>query len=100
MEETPEQRLIRRQRDSAPIVEQLKQWRDQLAKGSEPRSVLGEALRYLTRQWDRLMLFLTDGRVELTNNQVESQLRTWVLDRKVWLFLGHDTRAVSERDVP
>ena len=90
MEETPEQRLIRRQRDSAPIVEQLKQWRDQLAKGSEPRSVLGEALRYLTRQWDRLMLFLTDGRVELTNNQVESQLRTWVLDRKVWLFFGHD----------
>ena len=88
--ETPEQRLIRRQRDSAPIVEQLRQWCDQLTKESEPRSLLGEALGYLTRQWNRLTLFLTDGRVELTNNQVESQLRTWVLDRKVWLFLGHD----------
>ena len=31
--------------------------------------------------------------MELTNNEVETGLRTWVLDRKTWLFVGHETSA-------
>jgi hypothetical protein len=31
--------------------------------------------------------------MELTNNEVERDLRRWVLDRKTWLFLGHDASA-------
>jgi hypothetical protein len=31
--------------------------------------------------------------MELTNNEVERDLRTWVLDRKTWLFVGHDISA-------
>lgn len=29
----------------------------------------------------------------LTNNEVERDLRRWVLDRKTWLFVDHDTNA-------
>ena len=41
---------------------------------------------------------LRDPRMELTNNEVESGLRTWVLDRKTWLFVGHETSARRAAD--
>ena len=36
--------------------------------------------------------------MELTNNEVESDLRTWVVDRKVWLFVGHEKNAKRAAD--
>jgi transposase len=36
--------------------------------------------------------------MELTNNEVESGLRTWVLDRKTWLFVGHEPSARRTAD--
>jgi hypothetical protein len=36
--------------------------------------------------------------MELTNNEVESGLRTWVLDRKTWLFVGSDASARRAAD--
>jgi hypothetical protein len=36
--------------------------------------------------------------MELTNNEVESDLRTWVVDRKVWLFVGHEQNARRTAD--
>lgn len=37
-----------------------------------------------------MTLFLTDGRIELTNNRVERELRSLVLGRKNWLFAYGD----------
>ena len=45
------------------------------------------------RQWKRLTAFLRDPLMELTNNEVERDLRRWVLDRKTWLFVGHEVSA-------
>jgi transposase len=59
----------------------------------EPKSALGSAVRYIDRQWRRLTEFIRDPRMELTNNEVERDLRTWVLDRKTWMFCGHDLSA-------
>ena len=36
--------------------------------------------------------------MDLTNNEVESGLRTWVLDRKTWLFVGNETSARRAAD--
>jgi hypothetical protein len=36
--------------------------------------------------------------MELTNNEVERDLRAWVLDRKTWLFCGHDESARRAAD--
>lgn len=59
---------------------------------------LGKAVRYIQRQWPRLTRFLEDPLMELTNNEVERDLRTWVLDRKTWLFCGHDVSAKRAAD--
>ena len=65
-----------------------------LARGEPHRhpriTALGKALGYLHRQWHRLVLFLTDGRLELTNNRLERELRALVLGRKNWLFAYGD----------
>jgi transposase len=96
--ESIEQRFERRQRESAPLVEELRAWRDLRLQGVEPKSVLGRALRYLRRQWPRLTAFLHDPLMELTNNEVENGLRTWVCDRKMWLFVGHEESARRAAD--
>ena len=36
--------------------------------------------------------------MELTNNEVERDLRCWVLDRKTWLFVGHEQSAQRAAD--
>lgn len=85
-----DQRLARRREHSAPVVELLRVWIEQHRATAPPRTPLGQALGYLYRQWKRLVLFLTDGQIELTNNRVERELRKLVLGRSNWLFTWED----------
>jgi transposase len=96
--ETQEQRFERRLRDSTPLVAELRAWVDRWRGDVEPKTPLGRALKYLHRQWPRLTVFLRDPCMDLTNNEVESGLRTWVLDRKTWLFVGNETSARRAAD--
>jgi hypothetical protein len=88
--ETADQRRIRRQRNSKPIIEGLRAWLDVHRGQIPPKTALGQALGYLHRQWKRLILFLDDGNIELTNNRRERELRALVLGRKNWLFVWKD----------
>ena len=88
--ETPALRKKRRLRDSAPVLRRLRAWITEQRSVIPPKTPLGRALGYLHRQWERLSLFLTDGRIELTNNRVERELRRLVCGRKNWLFTSHD----------
>jgi transposase len=85
-----EQRLARRAEQSAPVVERLRVWLEETRATVPPRTPLGAALGYLHRQWKRLVLFLRDGNIELTNNRVERELRKLVLGRRNWLFAWED----------
>jgi transposase len=85
-------------RESVPLVAELRAWLDRRLGDVEPRTPLGQALGYLDRQWPRLTAFLRDPLMELTNNEVEGDLRTWVLDRKTWLFVGHEQSARRAAD--
>jgi len=84
------QRLARRTEHSAPVVERLRVWLEEKRATVPPKTPLGAALGYLYRQWKRLVLFLRDGNVELTNNRVERELRKLVLGRRNWLFAWED----------
>lgn len=88
--ETAEQRLLRRRQYSTPALAELRAWIDEQRAIIPPKTPLGKAIGYLHRQWQRLVLFLTDGRIELTNNRVERELRSLVLGRKNWLFAYGD----------
>jgi hypothetical protein len=53
-----------------------------------PQSLLGTAIDYALGQWQTLIVFLTDGRVEIDNNLVENAIRPTALGKKNWLFMG------------
>jgi hypothetical protein len=54
------------------------------------RGLLRSALGYCVRQKTALMRFLDDGRLEMTNNHSERQLRKIATGRAAWLFVGSD----------
>jgi len=79
-----------RQRESAPLINQLHDWL--IEKSSDrrvlPKSSLGKAVRYSLNQWDELTVFLGDGAIPFDNNETESELRSLTIGRQNWLFVG------------
>ena len=88
--DTAEQRRARRLEHSRPVLDELRAWLDEHRSLVPPKTPLGRALGYLHRQWRRLVLFLENGNIELTNNRRERELRRLVLGRKNWLFTWLD----------
>ena len=93
LRESHSDRLARRVLQSRPLLLQLWSWVDTQRADVEPRSKLGIALTYLSNQRGRLGLFLQDGSIAMTNNAVERELRTHVLNRKTWMFCGNEENA-------
>ena len=89
----PSARLAVRQDQSAPKIADLETWLIHHRARVSAKSPLGEALKYIAKYWDGLILFLTDGRIELDNNTVERTIRPIALNRKNALFAGHDAGA-------
>ncbi len=51
-----------------------------------PQSLLGKAIQYNLNQWDKLTVYLTDGRINIDNNRAERAIKPFVIGRKNWLF--------------
>ncbi len=88
--DTAKERRARRDRHTRPVLAKLRAWIDEHRAVVPPKTPLGNALGYLHRQWQRLLLFLEDGNIEATNNRRERELRRLVLGRKNWLFTWLD----------
>jgi hypothetical protein len=73
--DTAAQRLGRGLEQSRPIIDELRVWIDEKRATVPPKTPLGAGLGYLHRQWKRLLLFLEDGSIELSNNRVQRELR-------------------------
>jgi hypothetical protein len=83
---TPEQRHKLRQEKSKPIWDELRAWLDKNLGAVPPQSLTGKAITYLAADWPRLIRYLEDGRVEISNVRVENAIRPFVVGRKAWLF--------------
>ncbi len=81
-------RLAVHQRESAPVMVELKQWIvAQLDdKRIEPNSGLGGAFQYLLKRWDKLTLFLRIPGAPLDNNVCERVLKMAIRHRNNSLF--------------
>jgi transposase len=87
IEDSP-QHLELRQRKSAPIVKKIWRWVDARSGKHSPKSKMGTALTYATKQRDKLSQFLYDPKLPLDNNAAERALRIVALGRKNSLFAG------------
>ncbi|MET3858563.1 IS66 family transposase [Rhizobium sp. OAE497] len=90
---TADQRLERRQRDSLPLVDDLRDWLQTERAKLSRSSPVAEAIDYMLKRWDGFTSFLEDGKICLTNNAAERALRGFALGRKSWLFAGSDRGA-------
>ena len=87
---TADERLAARQERVAPLVGELETWmREQRAQLSRHDAV-AKAINYFFNDWPGFTNFLSDGRICLTNNCAERQVRGIARGRKAWLFVGSD----------
>lgn len=85
-----DQRRQSRATHVAPLVEALEAWmRPERARLSRHNPV-AKAMDYMLTRWPAFARFLTDGRICLTNNAAERELRAVALGRKNWTFYGSD----------
>lgn len=83
-----EERFKLRQEKSAPVLVDLKSWMIENYKAVVPKSPIGQALHYCLERWDKLMLYTTNGMLEIDNNLVENAIRPVAVGRKNYLFAG------------
>ena len=79
--------IIRRTR-SIPIANELHGLVIGALTSQLPQNALGQALRYTLNQWDKLMVCLLSGDLELDNNLVENLVRPTKLGMRNWMFFG------------
>jgi transposase len=86
----PPQRVGVRTERSRLLVVALETWlREQRTRVSK-NSDTGKAIEYSLKRWTALTRFLDDGRLCMTNNAAERELRAIAIGRRNWTFAGSD----------
>ena len=85
---TTEQVLSIRRDKAVPILKALDRWMQQAYTEVLPQSAIGKALAYSITRWDKLMIYTTDGKLNIDNNPVENAIRPVAVGRKNYLFAG------------
>jgi transposase len=83
---TSEERYTIRLERSRPILDDFSAWLRTQKSRVLPKSALGQAITYCQNQWEPLIAFLKDGRLEIDNNRSERAIKPFVIGRKNWLF--------------
>jgi transposase len=85
-----EERLAARQERSLPVLKRLEEYLREQQGLALPKSQFGKAINYALNQWEALLLYASDGRLEIDNNSSERTLRPCAIGRKNWMFFGSD----------
>lgn len=85
-EMNPENRYKARLEQTKPLLEAFWTWLKTTQKKVTAKSGLGTAIFYTLNQWEFLVSFLKDGRLEITNNWAERAIKEFVIGRKNFLF--------------
>lgn len=89
------QRYELRQQESIAVLEGIHDWLKNSILEVLPKSSIGQAIAYALPRWEKLMLYTTDGKLEIDNNPVENSIRPIAIGRKNYLFAG--SHAAAER---
>ncbi len=83
---TPQARYQARREQAQPILDEMRNWLDEVLPQVPPTTLTGKALHYLHNQWSKLIRYLEDGRLRIDNNLLENAIRPFVVGRKNFLF--------------
>jgi len=82
-----------RREHAAPVLKTLRKWlevRIDAKTGIVPKSALGEAIIYASRNFKALRRYTMRGYLSIDNNAAERALKNVVIGRKNYLFCGSD----------
>jgi transposase len=82
-----------RRKYALPLLEDFRSWLDARIGPIPPTGLLGKAMNYTLKQWERLVMYINDPHVGLDNNAAENSIRPFAIGRKNWLFAGSPTGA-------
>jgi transposase len=82
----PSEKYAVRQSRSKVILNDLHQYLIENQPSIPPKSLLGQAVSYTLNQWPKLLTYLDDSRLDISNNLSERAIKPFVIGRKGWLF--------------
>jgi transposase len=87
---SPERRLSVRHERSRLLMAELESWMRESRAKLSPKSETAKAIAYSLKRWPALTRFLDDGRLCMTNNAAEREIRAVAVGRNNWTFCGSD----------
>jgi transposase len=86
----PQERARVRSERSRPLVDALHAWLRERRGKLSGKSETAKAIDYSLKRWVVFTRFLDDGRLCMSNNAAERELRAVAMGRKNWTFAGSD----------
>jgi len=80
-----------RQARAKPLLDDLRHWMEKTLRLLSTKSETAGAIRYALSRWRALTRYVDDGLLEIDNNAAERSLRSVVMGRKNYLFMGSDS---------
>lgn len=75
-----------RQAEAKPVLDEFKKKLNKWKLVVTPKSLIGKAVKYSLNQWEKLIVYLSDGRISIDNNSAENAIRPFAVGRRNWLF--------------
>jgi len=86
-ERPPDEKLLIRERKAKPVIDTIEEWKDtNFFKAQAMGGAISKAFVYLNNQFEKLCVYMEDGRLYIDNNKAENHIRPVALVRKNWLF--------------
>ena len=82
----PDEKYKIRNEMAKPIWDQMKSWNDENIKKVPKKSKIGQAVHYFANQYELLIGYLQDGRLEIDNGFTERAIRKFAIGRNNWMF--------------
>ena len=78
----------KRKKLAEPVLEKFHRWLNKKSQHVLPGSLLGKAVGYPLKQWEKLVRYLEAAYLRPDNNGAERAIRPFVCGRRNWLFSG------------
>lgn len=76
-----------------PVLKSLQEWLKDNMNAGTPKSPIRTAVNYSLQRWEKLMIYASNGMLEIDNNLVENSIRPVALGKKYYLFAGSHNSA-------
>jgi len=93
--EKRERFLNERKEQVRPVFNEFKQWLMKIQNDVAPRTLLGEAVGYALKQWEKLIRYIESPYLTPDTNSAENLIRPFVVGRNAWMFCGSPSGADS-----